>query len=173
MAALVILSLSGCIAEEAPPANPLFGLCPQWEAGDLQQAGTVVLNATVRDATQILAPGEMQKRSLPFDMVRVRIDSLEHSGGDVRLSSANANGSALIWRDFRPQVPQVAAVIVFASGDETGHIFETYLTSVSQDDPPRPGPVHLTWRLDGMGAATVSYTATFHYKVCGAAFSNP
>lgn len=172
--ALLILGLllAGCVTPDATNPNPLFGLCPQWEAGPDQHAGSVLLNATARQANQVLAPAALSQHGRPFDMVRIRVDQADVAGTNLQLRAFNETGAPLIWRDLRQQEPQVVPVIIFGPGsDAATHEFEAYLTSVSQDQPARPGPVEMRWNLEGNGTATLSYVATFHYKVCGAALA--
>ena len=166
--------LAGCVQPDATEPNPLFGLCPQWTEAPGQQAQSFVLNATTRQASQVLAPQSMSIGGRAFDLLRIRIDAFTVTGAPLQVRGYNQTGSLLNWRDFRPEVPDVVPALSFNAGsDPSGHEFEVYLTAVSQDQPPHPGPVELRWTLDGNGTAAVAYTATFHYKVCGAALSAP
>ncbi|MES2154630.1 MAG: hypothetical protein V4510_05785 [bacterium] len=170
---LAALALPGCATDDATPQDPLFGLCPQWQDGPGQVVGAAALNASARQASEIVGPTSMTLDGHGFDMVRVRIDVMQVRGGSLHLRafSTQANGTEgrLAWRDFRPQVPTIVPELVFdGSLNETAHVYEAYLTSITQAEAQRPAPVELRWSLEGNGSAAVQYTITYHYRVCGA-----
>jgi hypothetical protein len=76
-----------------------------------------------------------------------------------------------LW-DYRPAPPTPSLPVVdFLPGVVGTGVVQVFLTTVTQDQTPRPAPVLLSWTLQGNGTAEIKYTATFHYKVCGASVS--
>lgn len=179
LAVTAAVTLAGCMAPEEPETNPLFGLCPQWFQGEGQQAGFVQLSTSSPEAsaTQGPAAADMRINGRAFDMLRLDITDavVTGSGAAVRLRAhADLNGtlaSLNLW-DYRPAPPSPSLPVVdFTPGEAGTGIVQVFLTTVTQDQPPRPAPVLLSWSLQGNGTAEIKYTATFHYKVCGASVS--
>jgi hypothetical protein len=167
-AGLAVVLLAGCAAPPAEQANPLFGLCPQWQQGPGQVAGSVALDAETNKSLEVAAPPSLYEGSRPFDLLRVRIDDI-HVDGALRLRARNATQADLNLRDYRQEALPITPVVWFGAGaQEKDQSFDVFLTAVAHDDPARPGPVELEWSMPGGGVATVAYTLTFHYKVCGA-----
>lgn len=171
---LLLVLLSGCTLPEETAPDPLFGLCPQWEPGPGQVAGSVYLDAGAPQARQLVAPagGAYAMDGHPLDMVRLRIDAATLPANErVALKVyAEANNQTVQrnWRDVRlPAQLDWVPAIVFTSPDVVGYEYEAYLTSVAQDEAPNAGPVRLEWTLEGSQPAEFTYTLTWHYKVCG------
>ncbi|MCA1812195.1 MAG: hypothetical protein LC623_09335 [Halobacteriales archaeon] len=171
-AALLLVALAGCAAPEQ--ANPLLGLCPQWVA---EPGAGHPGSHDGGNGTQVVQPQNLTHLGRPFDLVRLKVDSLE--GGPVELrayamangTGGNGNGTRGVqrtWRDFRGEAPQAVPYLVLGPS-AVGHEFEAALTSIAPGDAPRPGPVELAWTLPAGGTAHVAYTLSYHYKVCGAA----
>jgi hypothetical protein len=163
--ACVALTLAGCAAPDQ--ANPLLGLCPQWVP---EPGGGHPGVYDGGGSTQLVQPQNLTYLGRPFDLVRLKVDSL--SGGPLELRAyASANGTRgaqRTWRDFRGASPQLVPFLVL-DGAAVGHEFEATLTSIAAGDEARPGPLELSWTLPNGGTAHVAYTLTYHYKVCGAA----
>ncbi|MEA3191502.1 MAG: hypothetical protein QOD77_2084 [Thermoplasmata archaeon] len=170
------LLLAGCALPEEDGADPLFGLCPQWEPGRGQVAGTAYLDAGAPQSRQLVGPdgSAYAMDGHPLDMLRLRIDAATvPRDGRVSLKAyAEANNETVQrnWRDLREGSAEINWVpaLVFTSEDAVaGQEFEAYLTSVDHDEQPRAGPVRLEWTLAGSEPAEFTYTLTWHYKVCG------
>lgn len=169
-AALLALTLAGCAAPEEP--DPLFGRCPAW----VQAPGEHPGRHDGGNGTQLVQPQNLTYLGRPFDLVRLRLDALAVDGaaagtaGTVELRAyASGNGTRGVlrtWRDFRGATPQAVPVLVLDAA-AVGHEFEAALTSLAQEDPPRPGPLELAWTVPAGATAHVAYTLTFHHKVCG------
>lgn len=164
---LLALALAGCAAPEQ--ANPLLGLCPQWVA----EPGTGhAASYEGGNGTQVVQPRNLTHLGRPFDLVRLKVDSLTVEGGPLELRAYAADngtrGPQRTWRDFRGEAPQLVPYLVLGPS-AAGHEFEVTLTSIAAGDAPRPGPVELAWTLPNGGTARVAYTVSYHYKVCGAA----
>lgn len=169
--------LAGCVADPAPTA-PLFGYCPQWMQGPGSVAQTVSVAAGATSNLTLVpttANGtivwEFQRH--PFDMVRLHIDSGNvPAGATLQLKAVTRSNGTLQhnWRQFSPDGASWFPSLQWGAGPVPAHDFETFLSSVDARDRPVPQPMDLSWSLEGSGdaVASVSYTVTFHYKVCGA-----
>jgi hypothetical protein len=182
MAALAVVLLAGCATPE-DTKNPLLGYCPQWVQAPGAFSGDVALDAANPSRVQTVQPPDRNGTSgttylgRPLDMYRLRIDSFQAPNGtrvELRAYAVDANGTRLTqrtWRDFRSGTPDYLPFLTI-DGKQAGTEFEVALTSIAQNDPPRPGPLQLAWNStapDGApGPVHVAYTVTFHYKVCGA-----
>lgn len=185
--AILVAAMAGCVAPEPEEANPLFGLCPQWQQGPGQFGGSAQLDAATPAAGQVVAPEMLHLGDRPFDMLRLRLDNVQvadgvgATGATLSLRAMAGNGSepgatVNLW-DFRAasagQARSYVPVVHFTPGTAAAdEVVQAFLTSAAHDEPAKPGPIRLEWRLQGNGTASVAYTATFHYKVCGAALGN-
>jgi len=160
------LLLSGCTApQDKAPASPLLGLCPQWVQG---LGGTTIAAHLVGDAneTHELGPADATFQGRPLDLYRLRVDQLAVQGR-LEMRAFAADGKQLAVRDYRQQAPQLVPVVVFTDGTAAGHEFDVFLSPVSQNGTAAPAPVSV--RLTSSGnESTISLSATYHYKVCGA-----
>jgi hypothetical protein len=170
---VVLLLLSGCTApKEAEPANPLFGFCPQWAQGPGGQ--TTGLTWTVNESRQEreLATAAETWANHTLDVFRVRIDALNLTGRlEGRAFSAPGENKQLGIRDYRGnQGPQIVPVVVLSAAD-VGKEFDVLRSSIVHGSSPAQLPLRMQWTLDGSAAeATLEYSVTFNYKVCGAEF---
>ena len=165
-AAALAALLSGCVVPtDDSPADPLFGLCPQWEKGP--GAYTLGLQLQGNESQEReLGPAETLLNGKPLDLYRVHLDRLEVEGR-TELRATAADGSRLNLRDYRQTPSQLVPLVVFTDGSAAGHDFDIYLSSVAHGSTGSPAPIRLLWTQVG-GETTVDVTATYHYKVCGA-----
>lgn len=168
LAAVLVALLAGCAAPETTK-NPLFGYCPDWVQGPGNSSGTLHTDAASRNATaDILPPGNLSAfQGKPLDLYRMRVDTLSLAAGTLQLR-ATSEGRRLNWRDLRGATPQSVPVLTFPDASAAGHEFEVILSSVSDQDAPQPGPLHVEASYEGSGRADLGYTVTFLYRVCGA-----
>ena len=168
LVALAVLLLAVLLAGCATPPkdkdeDPLFGLCPQWAQGPGSTGVGVDLTGD-GSVSEELGPADARYLDRPLDLFRVHIDSLSLNG-TLELRAKAADGSSLILRDYRRGDTQMVPV---ATLDPTAvdQEFDIFLSPVLDDGPAAPQPATLDWTLDGSDAS-VQYTVTYHYKVCG------
>ena len=160
VALLLVLSLSGCVAEEEAPEDPLIRVCPQWIQGPAVEGSASVQNGT---ATLELAPtrngtlvGEHQ--GFPLDLYVLTVDTT----APVRVRAATGDGRDLLVRDASAPEPDSRLSIEV---EERGEV-ALYLTAVAHGTDPDPSAVRLT--LESAGSADVTVTGAAWYRVCGA-----
>lgn len=163
---LLVALLSGCAQPGADKEDdPLFGLCPQWAQGHGQLDSFARLDAGNRSATRELTPADATFLNRPLDLYRIRIDRID-TNGTVNLRASGADGVRLSIRDYReadlPVVP-----VVHLDDAAAGREFDVFLSPVLDNAPGATAPATLNWTLDGSDAF-LTYTVTYHYKVCGA-----
>ncbi|HUR24974.1 MAG TPA: hypothetical protein VM327_03040 [Candidatus Thermoplasmatota archaeon] len=166
--ALVVVAalLAGCtVPSDEPEQDPLFGLCPQW----VQGPGGFPLHATVagNGSEDIeVAAGNATLDGRPLDLYRIRIGNLTVDGR-LEMRAFAADGRQLGIRDHRIEgTQQIVPVVAFSDGSAAGKEFDVFLSPVTQDSTPAPGPLSLRW-TSTMGASTVDAVVSYHYKVCG------
>lgn len=162
---LLAAMLAGCAGPEQ--ADPLLGLCPQWVS---EPGGGHAGSHDGPGGTQVVQPRNLTHLGRPFDLVRLKVESLS-ANGTVELRAYawenGTRGAQRTWRDFRGEAPQLVPYLVLGPS-AVGREFEATLSSIAAGDTPRPGPLELAWSVPGGGSARVAYTLTYHYKVCGA-----
>lgn len=174
--ALAVLA-AGCVGPEPLGPEPnLLGYCPQWVQGPGQHTGNVVVDADNLAASVRITPEALRHDGLPLDLYRLRIDALNVTGGQLHLhayTEGNQTGGRN-WYDYRSagQPFQSVPFLVFrGTGNETGREFDVVLSPLRHADPQDPLPIQLTWRLQsgdsGPAHASVAFTVTYHYRVCG------
>src|ERR1041385_1378282 len=164
--ALAALLLAGCAGLPAKPVqDPLFGLCPQWEQGPGGQTGGLLLNTSGAAQTRELGPAQATWHNRTLDLYRIRMDTV-NTTGPVEMRAYAANDHQLGLRACRIGRGGQIVPVVTLDNAATGHEFDVFLSPVTQDGEAAPGPVHLTWSLQGDGSADLAYSITYHYKVC-------
>lgn len=180
-AGLVLVLLAGCAAPSTGP-TPSFGYCPDW----VQAPGETHLSAAVATGTPManvtLTPPNASAANRtgpgwtygghPLDMYHVRIDSVTSSARSVDLRAhAQDNTTLLLYNRTN-----ASAFYVPLTGASSGQEYSVRLAPVTQNDAARPGPAvlgfTLTWDHNVTYVqeprATVAFTLTYWYKVCGA-----
>lgn len=179
-AVVLALLLSGCTANDDTDANPLFGWCPQWVQGPGSHPVNLYIsdvNAENETDSRILHPPGISFsgngtpdvfQGRPLDLYRITLDRI-NATGNVELRAFDQDGIQLGIRDYRHQDDAVQVVpLAIVAADDAGAHFDVALTSVSHDDRANPGSLRVRWTMADGGAAVIAYTATYHYKVCGA-----
>ncbi|MCA1819803.1 MAG: hypothetical protein ABR562_03885 [Thermoplasmatota archaeon] len=173
--ALAVLA-AGCIMpDQATTTSPLIGYCPQWVAGPETVPGGAALDATSPTRSiAVDAPAATLGRH-PLDMYRIRVERLDLVGGDLEVHAAVGNTThGLNFYDYRSagQPFQSVPVLVFRpGGNETHHDFDVLLHPLSEDANADVGPLRLDVAFapgPAPGHATLEYTVSFLYRVCGA-----
>ncbi len=169
MRALVPLVAAMLLAGCAAPAkekedDPLFGVCPQWAQGPGGVSGQVGLEGDGSYHVE-LGPANATYLGRPLDLFRIVVEELD-ANGTLELRASASDGSRLTLRDYRLGDTQMVPVVTVDPG-LVGHEVDVFLSPVLHDAPAAPQPASLNWTLDG-GDASVRYSVTYHYKVCGA-----
>jgi len=170
LAAVASFALAGCVTSDQPAQDNLIGDCPDWQQGPGQfdghadLAGDHPVNATVAPANMTLG-----RRSL--DLYRIRITRIAVDGGRAELHAWAANGSrAFNIYDYRPNpFHSVPFLSLHGGANDTGE-YDVLLSPPAQGEAPQPTALQLDWTFVPSGAggsATIDYTVTFHYRVCG------
>jgi hypothetical protein len=188
LGALAIL-VSGCLApDDTSTTNPLLGRCPQWLAGPGQMLGNLTFATTTAAAdnqTFLISPptnSSTSYRGRPLDIYQLNLTRLDVHGGRLELRAYSKIGDVeerRLIRDLRvpndrgDQDRWFPALLFTPGTGAQGAVFEVALTSLLQSDAPAPAPLSLHWSFvpDGPtpAGASVSFAATFQYKVCGIA----
>lgn len=177
--ALAFAFLSAGCVQEAPPAGPdLIRYCPQWQAG-ATRSETVVLQAAGTGGANETRPQEANATldGHPLNLFRVVVTRLDLPEGRLEMRAfTKAEHKPLNLYDYRNSggvaFTSTPVVNLEPGANVTGKEFDTLLTSVLQSDPGTGGPIDLAWSFEGASPgtqATVEYTVTPHYRVCGAA----
>jgi len=163
---LAVALLSGCAAPtNGTAAQPLLGLCPQWQQGGGSASIGVNAPANGTDEHQ-LGPADPTFSGKPLDLYRVRVDTLSVPQR-LEMRAFAADGKQLAIRDYRQATPQLVPVVVFTDGSAAGHEFDVFLSPVTQNGTAAPAPATLRFTSGG-AASEAGLTVTYHYKVCGA-----
>ena len=172
---LALAALTAGCAQEGGDQDPLVVYCPHWvEKRDSADDHGFNLDLAAGNGTprtrheQVVAPPELHHLGYPFDVVRVHFH-LPVSYGAVAVDAVAEDGSHLVIRDRDPKVrgPQTVDSLLIRPQDGQAS-FDVHLTSVTQADAPRPGPVTLRWSLKEDPASSGSYHVHYLYRVCGA-----
>ena len=166
LAATLVLLLAGCAAPKDDPADPLFGLCPQWTQGPGGQTTGLHLTPTDPVQERELGPAEATWENHALDLMRVRLTKANVTG-HVELRGFDADDRQLAIRDYRDGDGGQLVPVVHLDGRDVGKEFDLLLSATTHGSTPGALPVHIGWTLDGQDAL-IDYDVTFHYKVCGA-----
>lgn len=162
------LALSGCTTPKGEkPTDQLFGLCPQWTQGPGGQTTGFHMTPAEPKKEYELGPAEATWQNHTLDIYRVRLVEMNVTGR-LEMRGFSADDKQLMVRDYRTDSgAQMVPVIAVGDGDR-GQEFDIILSSVRHNSPSAQTPIRAEWTLEGEDAS-VEYTVTYHYKVCGAA----
>jgi hypothetical protein len=167
LAAVVLaVLLSGCtVPEDEAEADPLFGLCPQWEQGPGRVAFEVAVSGNGSEDRE-LGPANATWADHPLDLYRIHVGNLSVAGR-LEMRAFAADGRQLGIRDYRiAGSEQIVPVVAFTDGSAAGKEFDVFLSAVTHGSTASPAPVTLRW-TPVSGSSSVDAVVTFHYKVCG------
>ncbi len=164
--ALLVLSLSGCVAPEEAAEDPLVAVCPQWVEGP--DAATGNATAVPGGVALVLEPtrdGDLAALhdGFPLDLYVLEV----RSEGPVVARAATTDGRNLLLRDAAAAEPDSRPSLA-ADGEAS---WAVYLTAVTHGTPADPSGVVLNLTADA--PTEVAVTATPWYRVCGAVVDAP
>jgi len=171
LSALALLAaLSGCVATEEPPQDHLIANCPQWQQGP----GEADLHAELgpgQGVNATVAPQNLTLGRRSLDLYRIRITRIAVDGGRVELRAWAANGTrAYNLYDYRPNpVHSVPFLSLHGGANDTAE-YDVLLSPLAQGEVLQPTALRLEWSFVPSGpggSASVDYTVTYHYRVCG------
>lgn len=159
---LLVVLLSGCVADEEEPEDPLFAVCPQWVQGPypLEATATAENGTTVRLAPEQNGSLVAEHDGFPLDLYVLTVEA----GGPVAVRAATTDGRDLLLRDTAAPEPDSRIRIEVEDRAEVA----LYLTAVAHGTPAEPSGVVLTLEPVGDGAPEVTVTGSPWYRVCGA-----
>lgn len=170
--------LAGCAVPDEEPAQPLLGVCPQWEAADWQERTALGFNASAPGVNVVHAPVVngtplSHPSGFPIDRYRVTLETIDVVEGTLELRAfADGADRQRGIQDYRdPQRPLSVPVLALGPDARGDQEFDIFLSPVAHGSPAAPDDLRLAWSLeswDGGGNATVTYTVQVAYRICGA-----
>ncbi len=161
---LLALTVAGCTAPEEENPNPLFGSCPQWIEGDLQETST--LNFEGEDQSTVFPGSESLDdfQGFPLDRYTIYLRNVSLEGGIEVRAFADGADRRLAFTDYRD--PQDPHLLPFVKLDDNSEVeFDVFLTAVAHGTAPAPDALRLVWSGEGRGQLEMEIRAS--YRVCG------